>query len=169
VNPVLSAGLLIGVGCAIWTFVMGATGWYKDPAMMRMFYLVILFEVVGLVWGLRQTAHEGRGYGSQIIAGTMIAIVAGVVIICSSLLFTTVVYTDYFSELEAMNRHALAQQGMSPSEIDRTMRENAGFYTPMNSALQGFTWTLITGILASAVIAIWVRSRTPRPGPALQH
>jgi hypothetical protein len=31
-NPILSAGLLIGVLCGVWMFVMGFTGWYRDPA-----------------------------------------------------------------------------------------------------------------------------------------
>ena len=168
-NPVLSAGLLIGVGCAIWTFVMGATGWYKNPAMARVFYVVILFEVLGLWWGLRRTAAEGRGYGSQIIAGTMMSIVAGVVVIISSLLFTTVVYPDYLSGLESLDRQILAQQGKSAAEIEQQVGNRLQFYTPMNYAIGGFMGTLITGILASSLIAIWVRSRTPRSGPALQQ
>jgi hypothetical protein len=167
-NPILTAGLLIGVGCGIWTFVMGLTGWYKDPAMMRMFFLVILIEIIGLVWGLRKTAAEGRGYGSQVVAGTMMSIVAGVVIICSSLLFTTVFYTDYFSELESAHRELLQSQGMNPADIERTVSEAAAANTPMGNALQGFTGTLITGIVASAVIAIRVRSTSPRPRPAVQ-
>ncbi len=28
-NPILSAGILIGVLCGLWTFLMGFTGWYK--------------------------------------------------------------------------------------------------------------------------------------------
>jgi Protein of unknown function (DUF4199) len=169
VNPVLSAGLLIGVGCAIWTFVMGATGWYKDPAMARLFYVVILFEIAGLWWGLRRTAAEGRGYGSQIIAGTMMSIVAGVVVILSSLLFTTVIYTDYLSGLESLDRQQLAQQGKSAAEIDVEIGKTLQFYTPMNYAIGGFMGTLITGIIASSIIGFWVRSRFPRSGPALSR
>jgi hypothetical protein len=169
VNPVLSAGLLIGVGCAIWTFVMGATGWYKDPSMARLFYVVILFEIIGLWWGLRQTAAEGRGYGSQVVAGTLISIVAGVVVIISSLLFTTVIYTDYLSGLESLDRQLLAQQGKSAAEIDAEVGRTLQFYTPMNYAIGGFMGTLITGIIASAIIAFWVRSRFPRSGPAFSR
>jgi hypothetical protein len=32
-NPILSTGLLIGLLCGAWTFVMGFTGWYKDPVL----------------------------------------------------------------------------------------------------------------------------------------
>jgi Protein of unknown function (DUF4199) len=158
-NPVLAAGLLIGVLCAVWTFIMGATGWYKDPAMMRWFFLVIAIEVGGLIWGLRRTAAEGRSYGGQVIAGTMMATIAGVVVICSSLLFTTVVYTDYFAELETMNVKMLREQGVPESEIDRQVIANRASNTPMGQALLGFTGTLITGIVASALLAIAIRRR----------
>ena len=163
-NPVLAAGLLIGVLCAVWTFIMGATGWYKDPAMMRWFFLVIAIEVGGLIWGLRRTAAEGRNYGGQVIAGTMMATIAGVVIICSSLLFTTVVYTDYFAELEAMNVKLLRDQGVSESEIDRQIIADRASNTPMGQALLGFTYTLIAGIIASALLGIAIRGRQ-RPHP----
>ena len=158
-NPVLAAGLLIGVLCAVWTFIMGATGWYKDPAMMRWFFLVIAIEVGGLIWGLRRTAAEGRTYGGQVIAGTMMATIAGVVIICSSLLFTTVVYTDYFAELEAMNVKVLRERGASESEIDRQIIAERASNTPMGHALLGFTGALITGIVASALLSIAIRGK----------
>lgn len=158
-NPVLAAGLLIGVLCAVWTFIMGATGWYKDPEMMRWFFLVIAIEVGGLIWGLRRTAAEGRSYGGQVIAGTMMATIAGVVVICSSLLFTTVVYTDYFAELEAMNIKMRREQGVPESEIDRQVTADRASNTPMGQALLGFTGTLITGIVASALLSIAIRRK----------
>lgn len=168
-NPILSAGLLIGALCGVWTFVMGFTGWYKDPSLTSAFFLVIPIEIAGLLWGLRRTAAEGRGYGSQIVAGTLISIVAGVVIIGSSLLFTTVFFPNYFEELENIRRTMLAQQGESAAQIEETIVAGRPFNTPMNQALLGFTGTLITGILASAIIAIWVRSKHPIPGPAVRR
>ena len=162
-HPILSAGLLIGVLCGIWTFVMGFTGWYKDPAMVRVFFVVILIEIGGLFWGLRQTAAEGRTYGGQVVAGTLMAVVAGVVIIASSLLFTMVAFPDYFTELEAMQRQMLAAQGRSAAEIEAEVAAGKVAATPMANAMAGFIGTLVTGIIASAVIAIWVRAR---PAPA---
>ena len=138
-NPILSAGVLIGVLCAIWTFVMGFTGWYRDPAMSPMFFLVIAIEIGGLIWGLRRTAAEGRSYQGQIVAGTLMAIVAGLIIICSSLLFTTVVFPD-------------------------SLKNRGDGATPMGEAMAGFMGTLLTGIIASAIIAVFVRRRQPQAG-----
>ena len=134
-NPILNTGLLMGALCAVWVFVCGVTGWYKDPTLRLLFFLVVPIEVGGLVWGLRQTAREeGRNYSQQIVAGTMMAVIAGIVIVAASLAFTT----------------------MFPDAMDAPRAADPSA-TPMSQALAGFSATLITGILASAAIAIVVR------------
>ena len=131
-NPVLNTGVLIGVLCGLWTFVMGWTGWYKDPARVNIFFLVILIEVAGLIWGLRRTAREGRGYGAQIVAGTMMAIIAGVVIIGASLLFTTVFFPDYFQELASAYAGTLRQRRVVADEL--ALAEKAREHTAVGSS-----------------------------------
>lgn len=158
-NPILAAGLLIGVFCGLWTFVMGFTGWYKDPVMMNAFWGVILIQLFGLVWGLRQTARQGRGWASQVLAGTLMSVIAGVVIIAGSLLFTTVFFPEYFSEIERMGREVMQRQGKSETEIAQALAGSRALATPMTQAMAGFTGTLITGIVASAAIALVVRAR----------
>jgi hypothetical protein len=161
-SPVLSAGLLIGVLCGVWTFVMGFTGWYRDPVMLSMFFVVILIELGGLYWGLKQTAAQGRGYGQQLVAGIAMSVIAGLVIIGSSLLFTTVAFPNYFQELEAMQRQQLAAGGSTPAEIEAAVQAQAVMATPMMNALAGFIGTVITGIIGSAIIAIFVKAPAAR-------
>ena len=161
-NPILSAGLLIGLLCSVWIFVMGFTGWYKDPAFANVFFIVIAFEIGGLIWGLRKTASQGRAYGGQILAGAMMAIVAGVIIIASSLVFTTIVFPNSIAEVEQMYRTKLQQQGRSESEITAAIQGTEASRTPMAQAENGFVGTFLTGIVASAVIAIFIRHRGPR-------
>jgi hypothetical protein len=158
-NPILSAGLLIGLLCGAWTFVMGFTGWYKDPALANGLFIgvAMAIEIGGLIWGLRQTAALGRAYGGQILAGTMMAIVAGVIIIAASLLFTTVVFPNYFSDIELAYRAVLQKQGKTDSEIAAAIQASAASATPMAQAMSGFVGTLVTGIVASAIIAIFIR------------
>jgi hypothetical protein len=161
-NPILSAGLLIGLLCSVWIFVMGFTGWYRDPALANLFFVVIAIEIGGLIWGLRKTAKQGRAYGGQILAGAMMAIVAGVIIIASSLVFTTIVFPNSIAEVEQMYRARLQQQGRSESEITAAIQGTAASRTPMAQAEIGLVGTFLTGIVASAVIAIFVRRRGPR-------
>ena len=158
-NPILSAGVLIGIFCSAWTFIMGFTGWYKNPAANVVFISVAMaIEIVVLTWGLRRTAAQ-RAYGGQILAGTMMAIVGGVIIIASSLLFTTVVFPTYFTDIEQAYRAALQNQGKSDTEIAAAIQATAASATPMAQAMSGFIGTLVTGIVASAIIGIFVRRR----------
>lgn len=156
-NPVLKAGLLIGVLCGVWIFVLGLTGWYRDPKLANIFFLVVVIEIAGLIWGLRQTAAEGRSYLAQIVAGTFMSVVAGVVIIAASLTFSMVAFPDYFRELESIERQTLTMQGRTPAEIETALADFRATATPMSYAMSGFIGTLVTGILASAVIAIFWR------------
>jgi hypothetical protein len=162
-NPILAAGLLIGVFVGLWTFVMGFTGWYKDPVMMSAFWVVVLIELIGLVWGLRQTARQGRGYASQVVAGTFMSVIAGVIVIARSLLFTTVFFPEYFSEIERMGVEVMQKQGKTPAEIDAAVESTRSTATPMAQAMAGFTGTLITGIVASAAIAVVIRAKPVAP------
>ena len=159
-NAVLGTGLIIGVLCGVWMLVMGFTGWYKDPELLNAFFLVVLIEVAGLAWGLRRTAAEGRRYGAQVLAGTMMAVIAGLVIIGFSLVFTTVLFRDSFTEQQEAYRQSL-QQGKTETEIAQELTARSAGATPMGQAMQGFMGTLITGILASAVLAVFYRSRRP--------
>jgi hypothetical protein len=166
-NPILAAGLLIGSGCAAWMFVMGATGWYKDPNRAGLFIIgAIAIEVIGLFWGLRRTAAEGRGVGAQIVAGTLMAVVAGVIVIAGSLAFTTVAFPEYLQETRRVQRELLAEQGRSDAE---TMADYDAAATPMAQAMSGFIGTLITGILASSVLALVLRRSTPRARVETPH
>lgn len=160
-NPILSAGVVIGVLCSAWTFIMGFTGLYKNPAANVVFISVAMaIEIVVLTWGLRRTAAQGRAYGGQILAGTMMAIVGGVIIIASSLLFTTVVFPTYFTEVEQAYRAALQKQGKSETEVAAAIQATAASATPMAQAMSGFIGTLVTGIVASAIIGIFVHRRS---------
>ena len=159
-TPTLTAGLLLGVLCGVWTFVMGFTGWYKDPGKASAFFVVIAIEVGVLMWGLTQTARkEGRTYSGQVVAGTLISIIGGVVIVGFSLLFTTVAFPEYFTEMEAAYRGILRQEGKTEAEIATLIAEWSKGQSPMLQALYGFLGTFVTGVVVSAVLAIWVRAR----------
>ena len=157
-NVPIRAGILLGVLCVVWTFVMGFTGWYKDPVMMNAFFLVIVFEIAVIIWALRKTCATAA-YGRQVANGLVVSVVAGVLIVCGSLLFTTVAFPDYFKELEAAQVAMLKAQGLSDGDISTQVAAQAAMQTPIMNALSGFIGTVVTGLIVSAIAGAFLRRK----------
>src|SRR5512134_130172 len=116
-NTILKAGIVLGLLVEVWTYLMGFTGWYKDPQLMNLFWVVIALQIAVLMWALKRTAAEGRGYGGQVGAGTLVSLVGGVFVIVGSLVFTMVVFPNYFTDLAAIQEQMLRTAGRSEAEI----------------------------------------------------
>lgn len=151
-------GVVLGALVAGWTFVMGLTGWYKDPALLYLFFAVVVFEIAVLVWGLRRTANEGFGYGRQVLAGVALAAIAAPLVFAGSMLFTTVAFPRYFEDLAQMQAEMLRAQGL-PAEKVAEAAEAARSQTSVGNAIAGVIGTLVTGLVGSLVIAIFVRAK----------
>ena len=158
-NTIVKAGVLLGVLCCVWTLVMGFSGWYKDSGMTNLFFLVIVIQIAVLIWALRQTAAQGRGYGGQVVAGTLISGIGGLVIVAGSMLVTTVVFPSWLSDVRAMQEQALRAKGMSDADVRQMLDMAAKGMTPIGQAIAGFIGTMVTGVCASLLIAVFVRAR----------
>ncbi len=150
----LKVGLGIGVLCAIWELIMASTGWITNPNLMSLFYLVVLIEVVVLIWGLKQSSTE-NSYRRQVIAGTTMSVVAGMFLFVFSLLLTMVFFPDLISQMKIVQSQVLKQAGRTDAEISAAL----SLQTPMIQAVQGLIGTVLTGLLASLIIAIFLRKK----------
>jgi hypothetical protein len=147
-------GLLIAVFCCAWQMIMVGMGWLTNPRTLSLFYLVILIQIVILIWGMRQTATDNK-YGKQLLFGTLASAIAAVFIFAYSLFLMTVLAPNLIEEIKAMQTAALKAAGRPEAEIGIAM----ALQTPLFQACQGFLGTIVTGFLASAVIAIFVRKK----------
>lgn len=158
-NTIVKYGLWIGALCVIWTFVMGLTGWYKHPTLMSLFWLVVVIEIAFLIVGLRETAAAGNKYWQQVAAGTGMAAVAAVIVFCGSFLFTSVVFPEYFGEMQAMQAEMLRAAGKTDAEIATAIDMAKALQTPLVNALSGAIGTVATGLVSSLVIAAFCRQK----------
>jgi len=156
---ILGSGLLLGVLVAVWMCIMGYTGWYKDPTKAGLFFLVVPIQVAVLIVVLRHTAAHGRGWRAQLMAGTVVSIVAALVIFAASMLFTTVLFPNYFEELRVVQEQLMREAGMGEVEIQRQIEAAARNQTPIGYAFSGFLGTMVVGVISSAVIGIFMRAR----------
>jgi len=157
-HPTLRYGVLLGLGVAAWTFVMGFTGWYKSPSLLYLFWLVIPYQIGLLVWALRESGRD-LGYGRQVWTGVSISLLGSLIIYAASILFTTVVFPKYFQELEALGRQVMAKQGLSPEQIEAAVKAQAPMQTPRASAMAGAIGTVLTGFFTSVIASVWFRRK----------
>jgi hypothetical protein len=156
---VLKTGVWIGAACVTWMFVMGLTGWYRHPKLQFLFLAVVIpVEIVLLVLGLRRTAAQNR-YGGQVLAGALMAVVAALIIAAGSLVFTTVVFPDYFQQLRTVHEQLLREGGRSQAEIEAAIAAAETDETPAANALAGAIGTVATGVLTSLVAGLAYRRR----------
>jgi len=157
-NIPIRAGALLGVLCVIWTFVMGFTGWYKDPVMLNLFFLVIPLEIGIVIWALRKTAPRAT-WGGQIVNGLVLSLVASVIIFAGSLLFTTVAFPTYFSDIQASQTEMLKAAGVSEADIKTQVAASAAMQTPFVNAISGVIGTVVTGVLVAAIAGAFLRKK----------
>jgi len=158
-STTVRGGVVLGVLVTLWTFVMGFTGWYKDPVLLNLFFLVILVQVGVLVWTLRRTAETGATYGRQVGNGLVVSLIGGAIIIAGSLLFTTVAFPNYFADIQAVQAEMLKARGMSEADIRTAVAASAAMQTPLMNALSGFIGTLVTGLVVSAIAGYFIRRK----------
>lgn len=147
-------GLMIAVFCCAWQWIMVSTGWLTNPRTSSLFYLVILIQVVILIWAMRHTAADNK-YGKQLLFGTLASAIAAIFIFAYSLFLTKVLAPNLIGEMKAMQTAQLKAAGQTDAVIAAAMT----LQTPLFQAFQGFLGTIVTGFLASAVIAIFVRKK----------
>ena len=157
-NLTLRAGVVLGALVVAWTFLMGVTGWYKDPVLLNLFWIVVLIQIAVLLWALTKTAAV-NGYARQVLSGTLISTVAAIPIFAGSLLFTMVAYPHYFAEVAAVQEEMLRKAGRSELEIQTAIGLATEGATPLTQAIAGVIGTVLTGIFASSIIAVFHRRR----------
>jgi hypothetical protein len=158
-NDTIKTGVFLGLSCAGWTFVMGLTGWYKHPALLNLFWLVVVFEIAWLVWGLRRVAQERGGFGGLVVAGLTMALVGAGIVFASSIVFTTVAFPRYFEEIRAVQGDMMRAAGASDADILAATTAASKTQTPFFQALFGAIGTIVTGLVASLIIAAVVRKK----------
>lgn len=158
-SPTLLAGIVMGILVEIWTYLMGFTGWYKDPSKVALFWVVILIEIAVLVWGLRMTAARGNGYGRQILAGLGMSVVGAAIILLGGYIFSAIVFPTYFDDINAIRAAQWAERGIPKQQIDQMLALGKPLQSPFVNALIGAVMAVVTGLLSSLVIAAFVRKK----------
>jgi hypothetical protein len=162
-RSILKTGVVLGLSCMAWQLVMGLTGWYLHPVFLNLFWIVILIQIGVMVWGLRQTAAEGRTYGGQVGAGVLMSVFGGVIIFFGSVLFTAVLFPHYFEDIRRVGEEVLKAKGMSDADVKAQLDAQAAMQTSFITAISGFVGTVVTGFVISLIAAAFIRKKETTP------
>ncbi len=154
----LKGGIFIGVLCALWSMVMMITGWYKDPVLMNVFFVVILIQMGVLVWGLKRTA-EYQSYMGQVKIGSLMSLYGGIFLFLFSMFQTGVMYPHYFEDMRVMYSNLMLSQGLSGTELSTKVDEFMASQTSLMQAVSGFIGTVATGVVVSLIIGIFYKKK----------
>jgi len=142
-------GLLLGILVAVWTYVMGFAGWFRDPVLTHLFWLVVPMQIGVLLLAMRSAARSGAGYMARAGTGVAVSAIGGSIIFASSLLFTLVLFPDHFKDLRVIQESRLREKGKTEEEISYTLAHSSKIYAPTSQATRGYMGTLVTGVVAS--------------------
>ena len=163
-NTILKWGVILGLLVEVWSYLYVAAGWHRSPATFNLFWVVVLIQIVVLVMALRETAAQGRRFGGQVLAGTLVSIVGGLIILVASYVLMSMVFPDYASEVVAMQEEALRAAGRGEEEIQQIVEMARRTSSPLRSAITGCVGTVITGFVFSLLIGAVVRAKgAPQP------
>ena len=166
-KTIIRGGILLGILVSIWTFLFGMMNLHRNVTGGLTFALVAtVIELVVLVWALKRTAAEGRGWFGQVSAGTLLSFVGGCLILATSYLYLTQVNPNYTAEAQEAQIAALRQANVDEATIQQQMAATEKFQTPIAQAAVGFIATVITGFILSAILGLFIRSKVPRPATA---
>ncbi len=85
--------------------------------------------------------------------------IGAVIIFFGSLLFTSVVYPNYFAEIRDIGRQTFMAQGMTLEQAEAQLKLMEPMQTPFMQALIGAVMTVVTGIVVSLVVAAVLRKK----------
>jgi hypothetical protein len=156
----LKAGVVFGVIVVLWQLIFGFTGMYKNPSVGWVFSVVAILITAGvLFWALKQTAAEGKGYWGLVGTGMAIALIGCVIIILGSLLFTTVIFTDYADLALSQAAEQLEASGIPEDQHEIQMKATEWILSPVPYALLGAVMTLVTSFVVSLIVSAFVRQK----------
>ena len=149
-------GVILGCAVAVLSLVFGLAGWHRTYEMSFVFLAIaILLNLVAVVLCLREGASSESWLG-QVKNALVVGLVGAAIIFVTSLLLTTVVFPEYFTEMAEGFRETFTEMGLSEAEVGEQMAATSAF-SPVRSALDGVVGTIATSLLVGMIAGVWLR------------
>lgn len=160
-------GLYIGLANLIWLYVAYYLGLHTSGIMVFQVFMLVWFllTLTGFVLALRAVKRQqpSLSYLGGVGAGAVAAAVSALVAIVMQVGYYKVVHPEWPEVMAKQTREHFTAEGMSPAEVDHRVEQSRDTFTLTNYAVASAITALVTGVVLSAIIMVFLRSRSPAP------
>jgi len=164
--PEIKWGLVIGFANMAWLYLSYFLGMHTSGLglVQAMTGISLGITFAGFLFGLRAVSRSEGGitFLDGIRSGSIIAAVMAAVAVVTQLGYFTVIHpgwTDYM--VEETRRH-YEGRNFSPEELDEAVAQAKVAFGLKSYLLQSVLGALITGMIFTAIIMLFIRTRRPR-------
>jgi len=159
-------GLIIGLTNLVWLYLAYYLGLHTNGIMVFQVFMIVwlAITVAGFVLALRAIRHQSESwsYWSGLRSGALVAAVTALVAVVMQVGYYTVIHPEWPEFMAQQTREHFTAQGMSEAQVEQMVEQARSTFTLGNYAIQSALAALITGLILSAIIMLFLRRGTAR-------
>jgi hypothetical protein len=154
-------GILTGLASAGWNFLEYTLTYKGHPVGRFSGVIAVLFLFVGLWQGISAYRNQDKGgvitYWEAVLAGMLIALVAGLIQASFVYVYHVVINPAFASYVLEMKRQELAAQGATPAQLAQVARKIRDVYQPLRLSLGILGGCMVVGMIMTLIMASFLK------------
>jgi hypothetical protein len=159
----IKCGLLVGLANLAWLYLAYYLGLHTNGIWVFQVFMLVWFVLTlsGFILTLRAVKRENPqlSYLAGVGYGAIAAAVSALVAIVMQIGYYTVIHPEWPEYMANETREHFTAQGMAPAQVEQMVEQARGTFTLTNYATTSAITALVTGVVLSAVIMLFLRYR----------
>lgn len=158
----LNFGLMTAGAMVVYSLILYVLDLDQNPWLPYLSYVLL---IGGIYLGSKSFRDNYRGgyitYGSAVMSGFLIGIVASVIVAVYTYIFFTYINPDAIQEAMTLAEEKLLERGMSEDEVDEAMALSGKMMSPGIMTAMAFFGNMVAGLIISLITSIFVKREEP--------
>jgi hypothetical protein len=166
----LKWGLIIGLASLVWLYVAYYLGLHTNGIVVFQAFMLgwLVITVTGYILALRsiRRLNGTLSFWNGLRAGSLAAVVTALVAVLMQVGYYKVVHPEWPDFMVGQTREHFAAQGMPEAQVDEMVARARRTFTLRNYAIQSALTALITGVVLSGIIMLFLKPRAKKASPS---